>query len=290
MASRRNNFASHLKKAHKRILPDVGEVDCLPLLKQYNGTPEHGNESSEHKSGEAEVINRYLSKIDAVPLSEIGNSTPVAIPTLESLQNSEGMNVPTLENCDSDFTVNPQNVAKELTPGTPVDGPTLSDVIKGEAESILSRVLGGNQLATENQLATKNQLTQISEPSEQSDSVTGTNADADQEATMTNDQEVTRKSRIARRKHECQKCDFTAEKRSHLAYHEKTEHEGMEDLRSHKCGMCSYSAKRVGQVTEHRRRVHERVKRFKCRDCRVHQSCYCSFGELLSGVGSNTKN
>ena len=68
-------------------------------------------------------------------------------------------------------------------------------------------------------------------------------------------------------------CKFTAEKPSHLAHHEKVEHEGMEDLRIHKCDMCGYSAKRVGQVTEHRRRVHERVKRFKCRDGWASSSC-----------------
>ena len=92
--------------------------------------------------------------------------------------------------------------------------------------------------------------------------ISGSSADAEQA-------EVARK---VKRRHGCNKCDFTAEKRSHLDYHEKIEHEGMEDLRSHKCDMCGYSAKRVGQVTEHRRRVHERLKRFKCRDKRVHQS------------------
>ena len=158
MASRRNNFASHLMKAHKRVLPDIGEIDCLPLLKSPNGTTEHGNGALEPKSVESEVISRYLGQIDAVPYSELGDSNPLATPTLESLPNSEGMNVPTLENYDSDPTTPSLNLVKEPTPGIPVEGPTLREIIRSEAESILTRVLGGNQLATGNQLAIGNQL------------------------------------------------------------------------------------------------------------------------------------
>ena len=105
--------------------------------------------------------------------------------------------------------------------------------------------------------------------------IAGSSADAEQQP------EVARKGK---RKLGCNKCDFTAEKRSHLTYHEKIEHEGMEDLRSHRCDMCGYSAKRVGQVTEHRRRVHERVKRFKCRDERVHQSVSPVSAHLVSDL------
>ena len=170
MASRRNNFASHLMKAHKRVLPDIGEIDCLPLLKSSNGTTEQGG-ALEPKSGESEVISRYLGQIDAVPYSELGDSSPLATPTLESLPNSEGMNVPTLENCDSDSTTTLLNLVKEPTPGIPIEGPTLREVIRSEAESILSKVLGSNRLATDNyQQAKKSYATSESSESSGRDS------------------------------------------------------------------------------------------------------------------------
>ena len=124
MASRRNNYASHLMKAHKRVLPDIGEVECLPILKSFEG--------NSHRSEESPT------------------------PTLESLPNSEGMNVPTLENGDTDSTLPLPNLANDQTSADSGDSTMLREVIRGEAERILSRVLGaGNLLASDDQQQAK---------------------------------------------------------------------------------------------------------------------------------------
>ena len=148
MASRRNNYASHLMKAHKRVLPDIGEVECLPILKSFEG--------NSHRSEESEVISRYLSQVEVAPLIESGDSNPRATPTLESLPNSEGMNVPTLENGDTDSTLPLPNLANDQTSADSGDSTMLREVIRGEAERILSRVLGaGNLLASDDQQQAK---------------------------------------------------------------------------------------------------------------------------------------
>ena len=104
-------------------------LESIPILEsnfpiQDKVRPKH--DTSELKSGDSEVINRYLNSFT---------------PTLESLPNSAGMSASAPENCDSQT---PLNLAKEPTPVNLIseNGPTLREVIKGEADSILSRVLG----------------------------------------------------------------------------------------------------------------------------------------------------
>ena len=122
---------------------EINEEKRIGKFKKYTyiDTPKAGN--SKFKSGESELINRYLSETEVVPLIEFDYSNRVSTPTLASLPNSEGMNVPTIENYESDSTLSATTMTSAAP--EPEDGTSLSEVIQGEAESILSKVLGGNK-------------------------------------------------------------------------------------------------------------------------------------------------
>ena len=126
----------------------------------------------------------------------------------------------------------------------------------GEAESILSKVLGGNKLLKGKKYHAPSES---SEYSESSCDVTG----KDLISCLTLRQHLTHMI-----------LGSSTDRVQPKVSRQGKRKEGMEDLKSHRCDQCGYSAKYAGRVREHRRRVHEKIKQFRCREGgRVDLSC-----------------
>ena len=76
------------------------------------------------------------------------------------------------------------------------------------------------------------------------------------------------------RNYECEKCGFSALKKSQLAQHVEEEHNGEmfspDDIgedgrRLYACDQCSYKATQKGNLNTHKRVVHDQMKQFVCR-------------------------
>ena len=238
-AARRNNFASHMMKAHKRILQDGGgeEINSVTLPKSSPNV-----NLKEFQSTQCRDPTEELPENVTFPLMSSSEETTVIKyeDTTAIKSETETGKIYCCDICGSIY-----DIFKTIS-----------------GKSVMCRVCladKSSEIKVDGQIV--NIQPKISHVPFDDSCITGGSTDneplEEDHLSMSNS-----KGSII-----CNRCDFRTKKPSHLTYHIKIQHEGVEDTKLYKCSECDHATARKGNLKTHIREVHTKIRSYRCNVC-----------------------